>query len=47
MDLTTFIQIGIVGICTGFGSAIGNYFAQKSFIRYLEKIIAEQQGVKK
>ena len=28
----------VTGLCIGFGSAIGNYLAQRSFIRHLEKI---------
>jgi hypothetical protein len=34
------ILFGMVvgGICTGLGSAIGNYFAQRAFIKHLEKI---------
>jgi hypothetical protein len=28
----------IGGACTGLGSAVGNYFAQRAFIRHLDKI---------
>ena len=38
LDFDSLLQIGMVGIFTGFGSAIGNYFAQRSFIRHLDKI---------
>jgi hypothetical protein len=38
LDFESLIQIGVIGIFTGFGSALGNYLAQRSFIRHLEKI---------
>jgi hypothetical protein len=37
--MDSFIQIGVVGMMTGFGSAIGNYLAQRSFIRHIDKIV--------
>jgi hypothetical protein len=38
LDFDSFVQIAMVGIFTGFGSAIGNYLAQRSFIKHFEKI---------
>ena len=38
LDFDSLLQIGMVGLFTGFGSAIGNYLAQRSFIRHLDKI---------
>lgn len=36
--MSDYLQIVIVGLCTGVGSAIGNYMVQKSLIHNLEKI---------
>ena len=36
------ILMVIGGGCTGLGSAIGNYFAQRAFIRHLEKMTSSQ-----
>lgn len=38
LDFDSLLQIGLVGLFTGFGSAIGNYLAQRSFIRHLERV---------
>jgi hypothetical protein len=38
LDFDSLMQIGVVGIFTGFGSALGNYLAQRSFIRHLDKV---------
>jgi recombination DNA repair RAD52 pathway protein len=38
IDVDSLVQVAIVGIFTGFGSSLGNYLAQRSFIRHLEKI---------
>lgn len=38
LDLDSLVGMGVVGIFTGFGSALGNYLAQRSFIRHLDKI---------
>jgi uncharacterized protein YneF (UPF0154 family) len=38
LNLDDFLQIGVVAIMTGFGSAIGNYLAQRSFVKHLEKL---------
>jgi len=38
LTVDTLIQIVVVGICTGFGSALGNYLAQRSFIKHIDKI---------
>lgn len=37
-NMNDYLQIIIVGLCTGIGSAIGNYMVQKSLIHNLEKI---------
>jgi hypothetical protein len=34
----TVLGLILGGGCTGLGSAIGNYFAQRAFIKHLEKI---------
>lgn len=36
--MNDYIQIVVVGLCTGVGSAMGNYIVQKSLIHNLEKI---------
>lgn len=38
MNWDTIIGLVIGGGCTGLGSAMGNYFAQRAFIKHLEKI---------
>jgi hypothetical protein len=42
MSWDYYLGLGIVGIFTGFGSALGNYLAQRSFIRHLDKIKLEK-----
>lgn len=32
------IQVGTIGLFTGFGSALGNYMAQRAFIKHFEKL---------
>ena len=39
LDLDSLVGMGVVGIFTGFGSALGNYLAQRSFIHHLDKIV--------
>jgi len=36
--MTDYIGLIVVGMCTGLGSALGNFLAQYSFIRHVEKI---------
>lgn len=36
----------IVGICTGFGSAVGNYFALKYAIDHMDKIPTVKEKIK-
>ena len=43
-DIDGLLQMSITGLFVGFGSAIGQYFAQRSFIKHLDKI---GSGVKK
>lgn len=38
LEVDALLQIGTVGIFTGFGSAIGNYLAQRAFIKHFEKL---------
>jgi hypothetical protein len=38
LNLDTLFGLVVGGACTGLGSALGNYFAQRAFIRNLEKI---------
>ncbi len=38
LDIESLVQISIIGLFTGFGSALGNYLAQRSFIRHFDKI---------
>ncbi len=38
IDFDTLIGLIVGGACTGLGSAIGNYFANRGFIKHLEKI---------
>ena len=38
VEAEALLGLVIGGACTGLGSAIGNYFAQRAFIRHLEKI---------
>ena len=38
LDAEALVQIGVVGIFTGFGSALGNYLAQRSFIKHIDKM---------
>lgn len=38
LDFESLVQIGVVGIFTGFGSALGNYLAQRAFIRRLDRL---------
>jgi len=38
MNLTDYLSLIIVGVCTGLGSAIGNFLAQWSFIRHIDKL---------
>jgi uncharacterized protein YneF (UPF0154 family) len=33
-----YVEMAVTGLCLGFGLALGNYFAQKSFIKHLDKI---------
>lgn len=35
-----------IGICTGFGSAVGNYFALKYAIQHLDKIPTVKDKIK-
>jgi len=37
LTLDALLMLVIGGACTGLGSAVGNYFAQRAFIRHLEK----------
>ena len=39
LDLDSLVGMGVVGIFTGFGSALGNYLAQRGFIKNIEKIV--------
>jgi len=32
------LELIIAGLCTGIGSAIGNYLANRGFIKYMEKV---------
>ena len=36
--MTDYVGLIVVGICTGLGSAVGNFLAQYSFIRHVEKL---------
>jgi hypothetical protein len=38
LNLNGLFQLAAIGLFTGFGSSIGNYLAQRSFIRHLDKI---------
>lgn len=38
MNLNEMIQVVVVGLCSGVGSSLGNYFINKAFIRQIEKI---------
>lgn len=38
IELDALFQISTIGIFTGFGSAVGNYFAQRAFIKHFEKL---------
>jgi len=38
IDIETLLGMGMVGIFTGFGSAVGNYLAQRSFIKHIDKL---------
>ena len=38
LDFDGIIALIIGGFCAGLGSSIGSYFAQKGFIKNLEKI---------
>lgn len=38
LDFDTIIVMVTTGLFTGLGSALGNYFAQRAFIKHLEKI---------
>ena len=38
LDFDALLQISVVGIFTGFGSALGNYLAQRSFIKHIDKL---------
>ena len=38
MNFDTILGLIIGGACTGLGSALGNYAAQRAFIKHLEKI---------
>jgi hypothetical protein len=42
LEFEDFLQMSLVGIFTGFGSALGNYFAQRSFIKHFEKITRKE-----
>ena len=43
MDFDSLVGMGIIGVFTGFGSALGNYMAQRSFIRHLDKLGANNK----
>jgi hypothetical protein len=36
--LESYLMLIITGLCTGLGSAIGNYLANRGLIKHLEKI---------
>ena len=36
--MNEYVQIVVIGMCTGIGSAIGNYLVQKSLVHNLEKL---------
>jgi hypothetical protein len=38
LNLDSLLGLVIGGACTGLGSALGNYFAQRAFLRHLDKI---------
>jgi hypothetical protein len=38
LGIEEMIQIVIIAFCSGIGSAIGNYFVQRAFIRKIEKV---------
>ena len=38
IEIKDLLLMAITGMFMGFGSALGNYLAQRSFIRQLEKI---------
>ena len=38
INVDSILGMVVGGACTGLGSAVGNYFAQRAFIRHLEKI---------
>jgi hypothetical protein len=38
VDLESLLMLVVAGVFTGLGSALGNYFAQRAFIRNLEKV---------
>jgi hypothetical protein len=46
ISLYMLFQLIIVGLCTGIGSAVGNYFAHWAFIRRLEKVGNSQSDAK-
>ncbi len=38
LSLDALLALVVGGACTGLGSALGNYMAQRAFIKHLEKI---------
>ena len=38
LTVDSLLQIAVIGLFTGFGSALGNYLAQRSFIKHIDKI---------
>lgn len=44
--MNEFVSLLFVGACTGFGSAVGNYFALKYAIQHMDKIPSVKEKVK-
>lgn len=36
--MNEYVNIAVTGLCAGFGSAIGNYFATNHIIKYMKKV---------
>ena len=45
--MNDYLNLVIIGLCTGLGSALGNFLAQYSFIRHFTKLTDSLQKVKK
>jgi hypothetical protein len=43
LSIEEMLQVVVIAFCSGIGSAVGNYFVQRAFVRQVEKIGGEKK----